>query len=196
MQHTNRRPVSPMIPPEPFTSRHHTKGVTLIEVMIVISILAILLSIALPSYQRFIISNRLTGQINELVADLSMARNEAGTRSRTVRLCIAASSTACSTSGTAWEGGRILWVDTNNNGTLDSGTEILKYVPALDGNATLSLSGFSSNSSIAFLPYGGLSPTAGGPGTFTLCATGDTRGRQVTIPFTGRALAKRIDSCP
>lgn len=170
---------------------------TLIELMIVISILAVLLMIGLPSFQRLITSTRLTGQINELVSDLSFARSEAGTRSRAVNLCIAASSTTCSTSGNNWAAGWIIWSDINGNSSLDAATEILKYKPAFDGSVSMNLSGFASNTTIIFLPYGGLSPTAGvGPGEFTLCASGDNNGRKVTVNSTGRALATRISNCP
>lgn len=177
-------------------TRTTSRGMTLIELMIVVSILAVLLMIGLPSFQRLITSTRLTGQINELVGDLSFARSEAGTRSRAVNLCIAASSTTCSTSGNNWATGWIIWSDINGNSSLDAATEILKYTPALDGNVTMNLTGFASNATITFLPYGGLSPTVGGPGVFTLCASGDNNGRQATVPFTGRALAIRITSCP
>lgn len=170
------------------------RGFTLIELMITLVILVILISIGVPSFTQFITSNRLTAQINELVADLSTARNLAASSSRTANLCIANSSTTCAGSGSDWATGRIIWVDYNSNGALDAGSEIFKYVPALDGGVTLTASGLPSSSSIAFQPYGGL--TGSGSGLLTLCASGDTNGREVTLSYTGRVLAKRITNCP
>ena len=169
------------------------QGFTLIELLVTIVILAILMAIALPSYQRFVISNRLTAQINELVGDLSLARNEAGGRSQQVTMCIATSATACATSGSDWATGRIIWVDINRNGSLDSATDILKYVPPMDGDITMVASGPSSTSSITFLPYGGLQPV--NTWTFKLCSPGEAKGRRVIVPFSGRAIADRIEDC-
>ena len=77
------------------TFRTQSRGVTLIELMITLVVLAILLGIAVPSLTQFMTSTRLTRQINELITDISLARNTAGTRGTNVSICIAASATAC-----------------------------------------------------------------------------------------------------
>lgn len=188
---TNRIPfISGHAPPADGRSR----GFTLIELMVTIVVLAILLSLALPNYRSFITSTRLTAQINDLVGDLSLARNEAGARSRQVHVCIAASSTACANAGSDWAAGRIIWADTNGNGTLDAGSgEIIKYSPSLEGGVSLIASGPASTNAMVFLPYGRLS--GGNTWTFKLCSPGEATGRQVTIPYTGRATAERIETC-
>lgn len=176
--------------------RDHSRGFTLIELLVAVLVLAVLLTIALPSYQRFVVSNRLTAQINELVGDLSQARSEAGARSQQVQMCIAASSTTCASSGSNWAAGRILWVDIDRNGSLDAATEILKYVPPLDGGVTLVATGPSSTSTIAFPAYGGLAP-GNSTWTFKLCSPGEAKGRRVTVPLSGRAIAKTEENyCP
>ena len=180
-------------------NRTNCRGFTLIELMAAILVLGVLLAIALPSYQRFVISNRLTAQINELVGDLSQARSEAGARSRQVQMCIAASSTTCASSGNDWAAGRILWVDINGNGSPDATNnivtnEILKYVPPLDGDVTLVATGPSSVSTITFLAYGGLAP-GNSTWTFKLCSPGEPKGRRVIVPLSGRAIADRIEDC-
>ncbi|MFO7903128.1 MAG: GspH/FimT family pseudopilin [Pirellulaceae bacterium] len=54
-----------------------TAGVTLIELMVAIAILAILLVLATPSLQKITRDNRVTTQSNELVALINLTRNEA-----------------------------------------------------------------------------------------------------------------------
>lgn len=175
------------------SQRRSIRGFTLIELMMTILVLATILLLAVPGYRSFVNSNRLTAQANELVSDFSMARSEAGARSRQVQACIAASSTSCATTGSDWAAGRIVWVDTNGNGSLDAPGEIIKYVPPLDGGVTLVASGPSNTASLIFQPYGGV--TGGSTWTFKLCVPGDTKGRQVAMPITGRATASRIDNC-
>ena len=173
--------------------RQRVRGFTLIELMTTILVLATILLLAIPGYRSFVNSNRLTAQANELVSDFSLARSEAGARSRLVQVCIPASATACATTGNDWAAGRIVWVDTNGNGSLDAPGEIIKYVAPLDGGVSMVASGPSSTSSLSFQPHGGV--TGGSTWTFKLCLPSDAKGRQVVMPITGRPVASRIDNC-
>jgi len=53
------------------------RGVTLLELMVTLAIVALLLTLAVPNLQEFIKNNRVTSQHNELVALINVARNEA-----------------------------------------------------------------------------------------------------------------------
>lgn len=171
------------------SSSKRSQGFSLVELMVAITILGVLLAIALPGFQSFVTSNRLTAQINELVGDLSFARNQAGTRGLNVSVCIAASSTTCQSSGTDWAAGRLIYADFNGNGSIDaSNNEILKYVQPLDGGVTL----ITAGPKITFRPGGGLLPSS--LWTFKLCAPGVEKGKKITLPFSGRATATN-DSC-
>lgn len=60
--------------------RIHTSphaGFTLIELMVTISIAAILLAIGIPSFQAIFENNRLATQANELITAVNLARSEA-----------------------------------------------------------------------------------------------------------------------
>ena len=62
-------------------------GFTLVELMVAIAILALLTTIAVPSFNQMIASNRLTTQTNGLIAAMNIARSEAIKLNRTVSLC-------------------------------------------------------------------------------------------------------------
>ena len=73
------------------------RGFTIVELMITVAVAAILLIIAVPSFNNIINSNRLTTATNTLVNALNTARMEAIKRNASVQFC--SNSTANNTSG-------------------------------------------------------------------------------------------------
>lgn len=59
-------------------------GFTVIELIVAISVLAILVTMGIPAIQEMIKNNRVTGQANELVAMINFARNESIRRNRCI----------------------------------------------------------------------------------------------------------------
>ena len=53
------------------------RGITLIELVVTIAVLAVAVAIAVPSYNTLITTNRIASEVNELVASLQYARREA-----------------------------------------------------------------------------------------------------------------------
>lgn len=88
-------------------------GFTLIELMVVISILAILLGIGVPSFRATIEGNRITTVANDLVGALQFARSEAVKRGTNVTLCSSSDQATCSG---GWVNG---WVARNNAAPAD-----------------------------------------------------------------------------
>ena len=164
-------------------------GFTLIEVMIALVILAVLTALALPAFSQFMLSNRLTASANMLVADFSLARIEAARRGMSVRVCRAASSTSCESSGTDWSSGYILWSDTNGDDSLQA-SEIIKYAEPLPSGVTLTA---STGAVVTFLPYGVIS--GGSAWTFSMCIAGAASGRELGLPATGRPSVKKTGAC-
>lgn len=101
----------------------HSSGVTLIELLTTVAVLALLLALALPSFNDAITRNRLTSQANEMAAALALARSEALRRSRDVTVCGSTDGATCASN---WNGGWLAWVDDNRNGTLDATDLILR----------------------------------------------------------------------
>lgn len=72
-------------------------GFTLIELMVTIAVLAVIVTLAVPSFASVINGNRLTGASNEISALLQMGRMEALRRNQAVIVCPVADPEAAST---------------------------------------------------------------------------------------------------
>lgn len=91
------------------------KGFTLIELMIVLTIVAVLLLIASPNYDSVMIGSRLDKERLGLATSLALARSEAVKRGVPIRLCKGTSNLACtgsSTGATTWVGWSVVQQDT------------------------------------------------------------------------------------
>ncbi|ABR89299.1 FimT type IV pilus assembly protein [Janthinobacterium sp. Marseille] len=82
-------------------------GLTLIELLVILSISAALLAIAIPGFSSLIQSQRLTTSSNALFMAVNMARSEAIHRGRRVDLV--------PLDGRQWSNGWLVFVDENNN---------------------------------------------------------------------------------
>ncbi|HLW04150.1 MAG TPA: GspH/FimT family pseudopilin [Azoarcus sp.] len=85
-------------------NRRQNCGFTLIELMLTITVAAVLLGIAAPSFSNMIASWRLTSQTNEMVAAIHLARAEAIKLNRPVMLCRTddINDTACAATSADW----------------------------------------------------------------------------------------------
>jgi type IV fimbrial biogenesis protein FimT len=89
------------------------QGFSLTELVMVMAIVAILLSIGVPSYRYITNSYRLSSEVNGLLGDLMLARAEAIKEGQLVTVCASTNGTTCSGS-TSWQRGWIVWSNPNN----------------------------------------------------------------------------------
>ena len=116
-------------------------GFTLVELVVVVAIIAILATVAFPQFQSAINSNKLTGQANELIAAVQVARVEAARYNRRTVLCLSANaqnaSPTCAADNATNANGFIVFVDNNRNGTFNSGTDRLLRTSTAPTNVKL-----------------------------------------------------------
>jgi type IV fimbrial biogenesis protein FimT len=159
------------------SSRSECKGFTLIELMVTISILAILTTIAVPSFQRAIASGRLSNSVNEFNATLTLARSEAMRRGIRVTVCKSSDGATCDTdSATPWNVGWIMFDDTIRtnaaNAVVDAGETVRQVVGAQPSNISI-LGNADANLYVSYAPNGRTYNMVGGflSGTLSVCST-------------------------
>ena len=142
------------------------KGFTLIELLVTLSVASILLAVAAPSYRTFVQDNQLTALSNNFFSAMMLAKSEAIKRSSPATICPSTNGTTCA-NVTAWTSGWIVFADTNGDGKVDVGEEIIRVGTTLPGQSTLT----SGNRKRVTFAASGF--TLGFDDTFSLC---DSRG--------------------
>lgn len=104
-------------------------GFTVIELMVVVSILAILVALAAPSFTPLIERWRIRQAVSGLESAMYFARSEAIKRGGNITIRKEPTGTNGCTLAPGvsnWDCGWFVFVDTNNNGTLNAGEEVLQ----------------------------------------------------------------------
>lgn len=97
--------------------RAKSNGFTLIEVLVVIAIVGILATVAVPSFTRMIAEQRVRSAASDIMGDLVTARVEAIKQQRRVVM---------QRTGATWKEGWRIFVDGNADGVLSAGEPVIK----------------------------------------------------------------------
>ncbi|WP_172452677.1 GspH/FimT family pseudopilin [Chromatium okenii] len=154
-----------------FILRQRMTGTTLLELMITLSIAAILMSIAVPSFQSFTRTNRIAAITNQLSSALQHARSEAMTRGKTVTVCksddITDSTPTCNT-GANWQDGWVVFVDNDGDGTFDAGDTPLRVGQSTNSGVVIG-GGTNFANFVRFTPNGQSLGASTQRGTISIC---------------------------
>jgi len=168
------------------------KGFTMLELMITLSIAAILAATAVPSFQSLMTQSQLTTQTNELVGSLHYARSEAVKRGMRVTVCTSSDGLECK-NGSGWQNGWLIFSDGGTAGEIDGGDEVLRVFPPSQRVALTVSSNFSN--SISYLASGRSRGNGNllGNGSFTLCSHG--KKNEILIASAGRPSLRKGQTC-
>ena len=115
-------------------------GFTLTELMVVLSIAAILMAIGVPSYINFITVSNISAESTALMGDLQYARSQAIKQGYPVSICAAntsgtVGSYACNGTTTSWKNGWITY--TGNTKEVITATKVLRVQLPLTSTDTI-----------------------------------------------------------
>jgi len=175
---------------------HHEIGFTLIELMVAVAVLAITLAIGVPSFRETILNNRMTTQINELVADLGFARSEAIKRGVPVTLCRRNSDGDDCDSSAAWTNGWVVFSDRDGDGDFEDDGDTTLCETSVDDCLLRVRASLASGGSLTYgrdrVTFNSQGFATGFNGTFVFCdSRGATKAKGSIVSNTGRVQATR-----
>jgi type IV fimbrial biogenesis protein FimT len=141
----------------------HSRAFTLIELIVVLTMISIVLAIGIPGISSLAGSSRITSGVNSMVRHLHYARSEAVNRGIPVTLCPSLAGKNCDDSF-RWEQGFILFADNDGDRKPSRGEKILRHFdPGVSPTRILTSAG---RKKITYQPSG-MAP--GSTATITVC---------------------------
>jgi len=164
-----------------------TAGFTLLEMLLAVSIAAILLIIGVPAFQGFGARQRMSAAMHTLHSHLALARNEAIRFNVPVIVCPGNLDHGCK-DDSDWSDGWIVFSDFNGDGQYQRLETVHRMEAGLEQMVVRSSSG---RSRLRFYPNGS---APGSNGSITFCdRRGPEHARKLVISNTGRV---RRDDAP
>ena len=159
------------------------KGMTLIEVLIILSAIAIVVMISVPGSTMVLEHYRLKSASGDLLSSLNIAREEAIKRSSTVRVCPSANGRFCRSDGN-WDQGWLVYTDGNADGAVQE-IELIQSFPAPSEHIHIVAGGAVENSA-SFTVSGLIDQNKYVSGEFHVCHDGiESRAKTIQIDSDG-----------
>lgn len=172
--------------PYKIVSLKYFQGFTLPEILVTLAVIVILITMTAPSMQGLIINQRVASATQEVFTAIHLARSEAIKRQRTVSLCSTVDGISCDEDDSGWENGWLIFTDSDADGVLEDGDEVLRVEDAQNEQIIIS---WNQGGALSFNSRGQTNLA----GTFEVCADGEVRA--VIISRTGRPRVEERELC-
>ena len=178
------------------------RGFTLIELMVTLTVLAIVLGIAVPSFQKQIINSKSLTFSEEFAAALNYARSQAVKTTKRVSICASADGATCDDEG-RWSEGFIVFQDDATSDTAEAVTlgTIYRVWPKLSSAGTFEVKRVDSKTSkdatfIRYTSLGTLAPIEDMSISASVKLTGCSgkAARKISVNFSG-LVSIQSDDC-
>jgi type IV fimbrial biogenesis protein FimT len=168
----------------------NSRGISIVELIITISVVSIIASIGVPALSGFTMNNRISESAFDVLGTINLARTEAVKRRERVVLCRSpnptASVPACGGTANIWTTGWLVFASGDANSTYEEATDTLLGVGLPDSRGVKVITNSVSNNNLEYNSDGTTNET-GGTARFAICdKRGGTRGRQINVPPHGR----------
>jgi type IV fimbrial biogenesis protein FimT len=167
--------------------RLNNAGFTLYELLMTLALVAVILTLGLPSLGSFVAGNRLRAESNALFDSIYLARKESITRRRAITLCPSLDGLNCDP-GNRWSTGWIRFVNSDRDDPpVRDPDEAILYQHRVEPGVLISANrrGFTLRST----------ELRATNGTLVLCDTaGRAEPRAVVVSYTGRPRVTRRNS--
>lgn len=157
----------------------HSFGLTVLELLATVALLAVLLAIAAPSVGNLLLESRMVTAVNGLVHALHLARSAAVQQVRPVVVCRSSDGAGCAAPGD-WASGWLVFVNTDRDDppAVDPGERVLHVMQPVPDTS------IRSNRAAFVLQPADQRATNG---TVTFCdRRGAAAARAVIVSYTGR----------
>jgi type IV fimbrial biogenesis protein FimT len=162
-------------------------GFTLIDLILALSIVSILISIALPNFSAQIKQAQVKTATNSLLEAINLTRTQA----------VMTNKRATIRKQNEWSEGWEVFIDSDNDGIRDANERLIKMQEKLNGIKIVTNRPITNN--VSYIGTGesrNASGTNGGgfqAGTFTICPTAKGKGVQLILARGGRVRVAKIN---